>query len=67
MPDYYSHKQLAAELKISERTLSRLLKKGDAPPRMKIGRKSFYRKQAVEAWCLSKEVSGGVNASSVQQ
>lgn len=42
-------------LQVSEQTLSRWARLRRGPPRVKIGRKIFYRSEALEDWILSCE------------
>jgi hypothetical protein len=54
---YLTPSQLALELGTSVRTLDRweLLRTG--PPRTRIGRKSFYRRDGVIAWLRGRETT----------
>lgn len=47
--------QLAAELGICKRTLDRWREKRRGPPRVVVGRKIFFRREAVEAWLRANE------------
>ncbi len=50
---YYSPEELADELDVCLKTLTRW--GDDGPPVTKIGRKSFYSHSAVEAWLRERE------------
>jgi predicted DNA-binding transcriptional regulator AlpA len=47
--------QLAIELGLSERSLIRLEKNGEGPPRTVIGRRITYRREAVRQWLKDRE------------
>lgn len=47
--------EAATSLGISIRTLGRWARMGKGPPRIKIGRSIFYRRDAMEGWLLSLE------------
>ena len=53
--DYLTDKQLAKELRISTRTFARLHEKRQGPPRVRVGRKVFYRRASAIAWLESRE------------
>jgi predicted site-specific integrase-resolvase len=50
-----SANDLAKELNVSIRTLSRWHVAGTGPTRVKLGKKTYYRKDSVHAWIESKE------------
>ena len=51
--------ELAAELRISPRTLVRWEAVGDAPAITRIRRQRLYRRSSVVAWLVAREASGG--------
>lgn len=55
LADYLLPEELAAELGICERTLSRWDSLRIGPPRVTIGRKVRYRRLAVQEWLLKRE------------
>jgi hypothetical protein len=55
LDDYLSPAQLAAQLGICRRTLDRWRAARAGPPRVTIGRRPFYRRQAVSQWLLKRE------------
>jgi excisionase family DNA binding protein len=55
LSEYSSPAELASELRISQRTLDRWVSIGEGPPRVTIGRKVLYRRDAVAAWMRSRE------------
>ena len=55
--DYFDERELARELKMSLKTLHRWAEQGRGPVRSKIGRRTFYSRQAVAAWLESCEQS----------
>ncbi len=50
-----SPEALAQELGVSERTVHRWEQLRIGPPRIMVGRKPYYRKEAVKAWLLAQE------------
>lgn len=54
--EYLSDKQLAAELKVSPRTLARWRRLREGPAITRIGRKIVYNRRAVTAWLASQEM-----------
>jgi predicted DNA-binding transcriptional regulator AlpA len=52
---YVTPKELAQALGVSERTIARRHHFREGPPRVKIGRKVFYRLESVCAWIASCE------------
>jgi len=52
---YFTPAQLAAELRTSVRTLDRWELHRIGPPRTRIGRKSFYRRDSVIVWLREQE------------
>jgi hypothetical protein len=55
LADYFSPKELAAELGIHQRTLARWYSLRIGPPRTTVGRKPLYRRSAVEQWLRNRE------------
>ena len=52
---YIPPDQLAVELGISLKTLENLNRAGDGPPRVKLGRYTYYRADAVRVWLRDRE------------
>ena len=50
---------LAKELSISDRTLARWAAERIGPPFVKVGRKAWYRREAVAKWLKEQEAKGG--------
>jgi len=50
LEDYLSHKQLARELGVAERTLDRWRAVGEGPPRTLIGQRVYYAREDVRTW-----------------
>jgi excisionase family DNA binding protein len=55
LSEFLTPDELAAELKISPRTLDRWVALGEAPAMTRIGRKRLYRRSSVRAWLLARE------------
>jgi predicted DNA-binding transcriptional regulator AlpA len=55
LSDYLTPRQVAAELGICEKTLARWHAARRAPPRVTVGRRLLYRREAVAAWLLKRE------------
>jgi len=55
LDDYLSTEQLATELGLTPLTLVRWRALGKGPPVTWIGRRLFYRKEAVQKWLLAQE------------
>lgn len=55
LESYLTSEQLAGELRLHPRTLRKLDSAGSGPPKIRIGRKILYRRQAVSEWLLAKE------------
>jgi predicted DNA-binding transcriptional regulator AlpA len=53
--EYIEPGPLASELGVSGRTLHRWYTERNGPPRVQIGRKILYRRQAVREWLRSRE------------
>lgn len=57
LADWISREQLARALGLTVDTLSRWEARRQGPPCTRIGRKSFYRRAAIQEWILSQEQS----------
>lgn len=55
LADYLTPTECAAELGINPRTLERWHRLGDAPPRVKLGRRVLYRRESVTTWLRARE------------
>jgi hypothetical protein len=55
LSDYFTQKEAAAELKITERTLDRWQRLREGPPITKLGRRILYRRSSLQAWLLARE------------
>jgi hypothetical protein len=55
LSDYYTQKEAAAELKVTERTLDRWQRLREGPPITKLGRRILYRRSSLRAWLLARE------------
>ena len=55
LDDYFTPDALAAELDKSPRTIARWDRLRIGPPRTMIGKKVFYRREAVRQWLLAQE------------
>ena len=54
-PDLLTRSDLARFLNVSEKTINRWYAERKGPPRVKVGRKVFYRKEAVLEWIARQE------------
>ena len=54
--NFIPHAQLATELGISLKTLENMNRAGKAPPRVKLGRFTYYREEGVREWSRTKEL-----------
>ena len=52
---YLNREQLARELKITVRAIDRMRALGTAPPSVKVGKRLFFRRDAVMAWLERQE------------
>jgi DNA-binding transcriptional MerR regulator len=52
---YFTQQQVAAELKVSPRTVDRWRRLGEGPPITRLGRRLLYRKSSLEAWLCARE------------
>ncbi len=55
LDDYLTPAGLAVELKKSERTIARWDRLRIGPPKTVIGKKPYYRREAVRKWLLRQE------------
>ncbi len=56
MADYFTRDELAAELGMNVRSLERWANLRKGPPRIKVGNRIFYHREAVRAWLARQEV-----------
>lgn len=56
--DLLTADDVAQELETTRRTIDRWHSRRIGPPRIKIGRKVYYRREAVREWLLRIEQSG---------
>ena len=55
LDDYFTPAELGVELKKSERTIARWDRLRIGPPKTVIGKKPYYRREAVRKWLLRQE------------
>ena len=55
LKDYLTEAQLATELGVSTRTLTRWRCSREAPPITRIGRRLYYSRSAVERWLANRQ------------
>lgn len=55
LSDYFSRDELAKDLSVTTRTLERWHAQRKGPPVTFIGRKAYYRRDAVAKWLLANE------------
>ncbi len=55
LDDYFTPAELGVELKKSERTIARWDRLRIGPPKTVIGKKPYYRREAVRKWLLHQE------------
>jgi hypothetical protein len=55
LSDYFTQKQAAAELKVTDRTLDRWQRLGEGPPITRLGRRILYRRSSFLAWLGTRE------------
>jgi hypothetical protein len=55
LADYMTPDQLARELGICKRTLDRWQARRSGPPRVTVGRRPLYRREAVAQWLRKRE------------
>lgn len=63
LDDYMTREQLAVEIGLQPKTLAKWANMRKGPPLVKVGRKVFYRKDAVQAWLKSNETRTAAGAS----
>ena len=59
LESYLTPAECAAELGIAARTLDRWHRLNEGPPRTYLGRRIFYRKEAVANWIAANEEAVG--------
>ena len=59
LSEYLTKTELAAQLNRSTRSVDRWALAGDGPPRVRIGRRSLYRRAAVVEWLRGLEITRG--------
>jgi len=62
LAEYMTKAELATQLRRSVRSVDRWALTGDSPPSVRIGKTTFYRRQAVLEWLRSRETAGGASA-----
>ena len=55
LADYLTEADLAAELGVSTRTLIRWRRLHEAPAVTRVGRKLFYRREAITKWLAARQ------------
>jgi hypothetical protein len=55
LSEFLTKKDLAAELRRNPRTLDRWDALGLGPPRTRVGRQVFYRRESVQKWLAAQE------------
>jgi Helix-turn-helix domain len=50
LSDYFTQKEAATELKVTERTLDRWQRLREGPPITKLGRRILYRRSSLQTW-----------------
>ena len=55
LSDYMTREDLAAELGVSKDTLARWHTQRIGPPSVKLGKRTFYRREVVRAWLVDRE------------
>jgi excisionase family DNA binding protein len=58
LDEWITRDDLAKQLTLTTDTLARWATQGTGPARIKVGRRVFYRKSAVEKWLKSQEMGG---------
>lgn len=64
---FFSPKETAACLHVSEPTLSQWRKAGTGPPFSRIGRRILYRKSAIERFVRRRQVCPGVDTGDMSE
>jgi Helix-turn-helix domain len=57
LSDYFTQREAAAELKITDRTLDRWQRLREGPPITRLGRRILYRRSSLLAWLSAREGS----------
>jgi len=57
LSDYIDKSEVAAELRVCERTLDRWHQLKQGPPRIAMGRRILYRRSSLANWLASREDS----------
>jgi hypothetical protein len=55
LSDYFTQKEAAAELKVTDRTLDRWQRLREGPPITRLGRRILYRRSSLLAWLSTRE------------
>ncbi len=58
LDEWISREDLAEQLALTTDTLARWATLSIGPPRIKVGRRVFYRKSSVEKWLKGREMGG---------
>ena len=58
LDEWISRDDLAEQLALTTDTLARWATDGTRPPRIKVGRRVFYRESSVEKWLRGREMGG---------
>ena len=58
LDEWISRDDLAEQLALTTDTLARWATDGTGPPRIKVGRRVFYRESSVEKWLRGREMGG---------
>jgi hypothetical protein len=55
LDDFLSRPELAAELRVTERTVIRWCDRGEGPPITKLGRRPVFSRTAVAEWLVNRQ------------
>ncbi len=55
LEDYFSEEKVASDLGVTINTLRNYAAKRQGPPRTKVARRVYYRKDAMQQWLLARE------------
>jgi Helix-turn-helix domain len=58
LSDYFTQKEAAAELMVTERTIDRWRRLREGPPITRLGRRILYRRSSLQAWLRARERQG---------
>lgn len=61
LDEWISREDLAEQLALTTDTLARWATQHIGPPRIKVGRRVFYRKSSVEKWLKGREMGATVD------